>query len=74
MLVVGLIDGGSDAREGVDDAVSEPVAGAFQGHERNAKLILEVVLRVDAFGAGIYGRAVVPRRLSVRAPIDGKFV
>ena len=30
MLVVGLVDAGSDAGQGVDAAVAEPVAGAFE--------------------------------------------
>ena len=33
MLVVGRVDAGSDAGEGVDAAVAEPVAGAFEGED-----------------------------------------
>ena len=33
MLVVGLVDAGSDAGECVDASVAEPVAGAFEGED-----------------------------------------
>jgi len=33
MLVVGLVDAGSDAGQGVDAAVAEPVAGTFEGED-----------------------------------------
>ena len=54
-------------------------AGSFVGsvglavhvHGRNAKLIFDVVLRVDARSAGIYSRVEVRRRGLRRPAVDG---
>ena len=47
---------------------ADRVAGG--GHGRNAKLILEVTLRVDASSAGIYSRVEVRRRALRRPPVS----
>jgi hypothetical protein len=68
LRIEGLLVSGR-GRHPAQVAAAQPVAVAFEGYGRNAKLIFGITLHANARSAGIYSRPEVRRRALRRPPV-----